>query len=301
MAEKRALHRGMRAHLALIALVICTGCSKTHHDEPTAEQTALKTTTGKKLTPEQEAKAEADGLELAKKKKAAELATPERTKTPTVGEWNAAPEAKAKGNDVGCEVKEVREWVRVSCRKKSPGGGDPTSVAIERGRNKETFTFATKGITSVVTPLLPGTDLLAKYSFSDVVWAVRLAWPKGEKRPVEFAHFVKTDDPPQKPLGAATCACFQKVNKGAKCEDADDKWQVVQQNPWCERTFANDCDSMIGCATGAPGARPKCPDGHLASITNYCLKVCKTTADCPQGFACEPYVDGEKSVCLENG
>ncbi|MBI2388498.1 MAG: hypothetical protein HYV09_02675 [Deltaproteobacteria bacterium] len=290
----------MRAYLPLLALLLCAACSKKEHAEPTAEETALKKSTGKKLTAEDEAKAAASAEELSKKKKkAAEAAAPERTKVPTLAEWNAAKEVEAKGNAVGCEVKEVREWVRVSCRKKSPGGGDPSGVAIERGRNKETFSFVGKGVTSVVTPLLPGTDLLAKYSWSDVVYAVRIAWKKDEGRPAAFAHFVKTDDRPEKPLGVATCDCFKKVNKGARCDDSDDRWMIVQQNPWCERSFAGDCETMIGCATGAPSAKPKCPAGHLASIANYCLKICETAADCPSGYTCDEYLDTK--ACFENG
>lgn len=240
----------------------------------------------------------------SKKKKppAEEVKAPERTKTPTVAEWNAASDVKAAGNEVNCEVRAVREWVRVSCRKPSPGGGKPTAVVVQRGKTKETFTYANNGVTSVVTPLLPGTDLEAKYSWSDVVYAVRMSWSKTEPRPDVFAHFVKTDDPPTKALGVAMCECYKKVNKG-KCVDGDEGWGMTSQNPWCESSYPDDCEKMIACGRSEPGAMPKCPSTHRVVYPgNFCSLKCKKDGDCPKGEKCEAiHGDDANMGCMEQG
>ncbi len=279
----------------LLALLLALSCSKA--ETKSDEASEKSSTESKKKKPDDDEKKkkpkaddeETDDKEAPKKtkKKKAEIVAPERTKTPTVAEWNGANDVKAAGNEVGCEVRAVREWVRVSCRKKSPGGGTPSGVVVEHGKSKDTFVFSSKGVTSVVAPLLPGTDLEAKYSWTDVVYAVSFRWHKDEERPDVFAHFVKTDDAPTKLLGQATCACFQKNHPGAKCDDTNPDFGIVNVNPWCESSYAKDCELLMGCATGSPGAMPKCPATHQVMYPgNFCTKKCKTTSDCGAGFTC---------------
>ena len=298
------MHR-MRT-LLLVALTLCA-CPK---DEPKkADEKSDKSEKAEKKKdddgdePKKKKVNDDDSDKPEKKKPATEaVKAPERTKTPTVAEWNAASDAKAAGNVVNCEVRAVREWVRVSCRKPSPGGGDPTAVVVQRGKTKETFTYANKGVTSVVTPLLPGTDLEAKYSFSDVVYAVRIAWNKTEARPDVFAHFVKTDDPPTKALGVAMCGCYQKIHKG-KCVDGDEGWGMTSQNPWCESSYSDDCGNMIACGRGEPGAMPKCPSTHhIVYPGNFCALKCKKDGDCAKGEKCEAILgDDARMGCTEAG
>lgn len=293
--------------LALTFLVLALGCSKTDKAEKTDETKAAskkddEAAPEKSAKKDKKAKDKADDEEAAPEKpakKKVEVAMPDRTKVPTLAEWNAATDAKVAGNDCNCEVRAVREWARVSCRKKSPGGGDPTGVAVERGKTKDTFVFASKSVASIVTPLLPGTDLEAKFSWSDVVYAVRVAWPKDHEKPESFVHFTKTDDPPQKPLGVATCECHKKQG-GKKCDDSDENWTITNQNPWCEQSYPKDCEKLIGCARGEPGAMPHCPSDHqLMYPGNYCLKKCKSAKDCDKGETCEPTPMDEKTkVCM---
>lgn len=245
-------------------------------------------------------KGDDDSAEAPTKKKK-DVAPPERTKTPTIAEWNAAKDVDADDNDANCEVRSVREWVRVSCRKKSPGGGDPTAVAVTSGKTKETFTFSGKGVESIVTPLLPGTRLLAKYSWSDVVYALRIEWPQGEERPAVFAHFAKTDDPPTKPVGLAMCECYKKAPYKGKCVDGDEGWSITSQNPFCEASYASDCEKMVACGRGEPGAMPTCPKGRvLVYPGNACAVECKKDADCAKGETCQDLPSGNgKKGCTE--
>jgi hypothetical protein len=300
-------------NLALLVALSLLGCPKDEAKKPSekSEEKAEKAEKKKDKADDDDSdepkkkkkKKSDDGEEPSEKKKPAEeVKAPERTKTPTVAEWNAASDVKAAGNVVNCEVRAVREWVRVSCRKPSPGGGTPTAVVVERGKNKETFVYANKGIASVVTPLLPGTDLEAKFSWTDVVYAVRFAWKKTEPRPDVWAHFVKTDDPPTKPIGVATCECYKKVSKG-KCDDSDMGWGMTSQNPWCEATFSSDCEKMVACGRSEPSAMPSCPSTHhLTYPGNYCVAKCKKDADCPKGHTCQSVMGDETRLgCFEDG
>ncbi len=228
--------------------------------------------------------------------------TVERSKAPTVAEWNAAADVETKGNEVGCEVRTVREWLRISCRKKSPTGGEPTAVWVARGKHKETLFFVAKGVTSMVTPFLPGTDMQALYSWSDVVYAADIVWPHGKDKPKVMASFHKSDEKPVEGIqSTGTCECFKQIYKKTKCDDNDDDWKITAVNHWCEATYAKQCQEMMECSRGEPGRWPKCPKGYTnAGMGHYCQKLCDD-GKCPAGFSC---VDGEiaaqgKKVCEE--
>lgn len=287
--------------LALTCLVVALGCSKTEPKPEKTEESAQKEEQAPKKNTKAKEKDESDDEAPKMKEKAKKtVEMPERTKVPTLAEWNAASDAKVVGNDCNCEVRTVREWARVSCRKKSPGGGDPSGVAVERGKTKDTYVFSSKGVASLVTPLLPGTDLEAKFSWTNVVYAVHVAWPKDHDKPETIARFTKTDDEPTKPLGVATCDCHKKQG-GKKCDDSDESWTITNQNPWCEASYAKDCEKMIACARGEPGAMPKCPSDHQVVYPgNFCAKKCKAASDCAKGQTCAEFPEGSgKMLCTE--
>ena len=245
-------------------------------------------------------KKKGDDKDEAKKPPPKDDPMPERTKVPSKADFDKVADAKARGNDVGCEVRAKDEWVRVSCRKPSSMGGKPTAVWVTRGKSKDTYLYANNGVTSVVAPLLPGTDLEAKFSWADVVYSVQIRWLKGQGKPDDVAHFLKTEDKPvTTTTTGATCTCFKKLHTGEKCEDSNPNWQIVSINPWCEMSWADDCDKLIGCATGAPGGAPKCPKGMLVVYPgNFCAKECKADSACAKGEKCleHPLMAG-KNIC----
>jgi hypothetical protein len=219
--------------------------------------------------------------------------TIERSKAPSVAEWNAGDTIDAGDDDVGCEVKGVREWVRVSCRKNSPGGGTPTDVQVLHGKSKETFVFVGAGVTSVVAPVIPGTDIEARFSWSDVVYHVDLYWPKGKAKPKTLVDFDKTDEAPTAPVGQKTCDCYKAQHPGGVCKDSDEGWTITSVNPYCESTYASDCEKLIECAHGEPGVSVKCPDGMvLAGMGQSCEPSCNG-GKCPDGLTC---VDGQMAA-----
>ena len=224
------------------------------------------------------------------------------SKPPTSQEWNDGDEIAAGDDDIGCEVKGVREWVRVSCRKKSPGGGAPSDVDVLRGKTKDTFVFVGNGVTSLVAPVVPGTDVEARFAWTDVVYHVELAWPKGKPKPKTLVDFDKTDESPTAALGDKTCSCYKKINPGAKCDDSDSGWSVTSSNPFCESTYVADCEKLVECARGEPGANPKCPQGYVLSGLGFsCAKECPDGQGCPAGQQCgvgDGAANG-KMICFE--
>jgi hypothetical protein len=114
----------------------------------------------------------------------------ERSKVPTVAEWNAVPReiSVARSTPLGCETKMVREWLRVSCRKDlgQPGNDKlPQSISDETGKTADTFTFAKPGqVTSVVTPVLRGRTYRAKFHWETKTQTLVVDWPSGAPRPV---------------------------------------------------------------------------------------------------------------------
>ncbi|MBL8742998.1 MAG: protein kinase, partial [Myxococcales bacterium] len=93
---------------------------------------------------------------------------PGRTPQPTDQEWAAAtPLANViNAKRLGCEAKQVREWVRVECDEKTVTAGSPTSVSVTKGGDKgDTFTTSESARTSLIYPHYDGQDLEATFAF----------------------------------------------------------------------------------------------------------------------------------------
>ena len=109
-----------------------------------------------------------------------------RSAVPTVAEWQAeTKEVGVKGSSkLNCETKMVREWLRISCRGKNDTGGEPKGVRITKGGGRgDTFTFASGGVASLVTPFVNGTDLAAEFEWTDKKMELVVSWPHGAPMP----------------------------------------------------------------------------------------------------------------------
>jgi hypothetical protein len=111
---------------------------------------------------------------------------------PTVEEWSGVGEVTVKGSSaLGCETKQVREWIRISCRGKSKSGGTPTGVTVDRGdKNKgDVFKFVSGGIVSLVFPFADGTDFAATFTWTDGSHQMVASWPHGSPTPAAVGEF----------------------------------------------------------------------------------------------------------------
>ncbi|MFO0548595.1 MAG: hypothetical protein U0271_09420 [Polyangiaceae bacterium] len=116
----------------------------------------------------------------------------DRSNPPTVDEWNAqTKEVTVTGSStLNCETKMVREWLRVSCRGKNKSGGTTNGVVVTKGDNKnDVFTFAGKGVSSLVVRFVEGVDLDATFSWTDGSHDLHVVWAKGSPEPAAKGKF----------------------------------------------------------------------------------------------------------------
>jgi hypothetical protein len=114
-----------------------------------------------------------------------------RSAVPTVEEWTKAPEVTVLGSDaLGCETKQVREWIRVSCKGESKERGKPTAVAITKGGGKgDTFTFASGGVASLIYPFYENQALEATFRWEKTSKGFKAEWPRGAPKPTAYGIF----------------------------------------------------------------------------------------------------------------
>jgi hypothetical protein len=121
---------------------------------------------------------------------------PGRTPVPAPDEYAAAREVTVKGSSaLHCETKMVREWLRVSCRGANDTGGTPTAVTVTRGDREETVLYAAGGVTSMITPVLEGTEIEALFSWTDKRHSLVVKWPAGRPKPIVLGEFLGAASP----------------------------------------------------------------------------------------------------------
>lgn len=126
-----------------------------------------------------------------------------RSAVPTVDEWTKASEVTVLGSDkLDCETKQVREWIRVSCKGESKERGKPTAVAITKGGGKgDTFTFASGGVASLIYPFYENQALEATFRWEKTSKTFKAEWPRGAPKPTAYGIFQGGDAhliPPKK-------------------------------------------------------------------------------------------------------
>ncbi|MCB9582904.1 MAG: hypothetical protein H6717_38045 [Polyangiaceae bacterium] len=170
----------------------------------------------------------------------------ERSKPPTVAEWNAASEITVRhSGPLGCETKRVREWLRVSCRTSGSSGPQIQTVSIREPTKKdpEYFTYENKGVASIVLPLRQGMN--AKIAFTWTQRGSRMltaTWPKGAPAPGIYFD--------------------QSANDGTAAKDG---------KPKCRDVCGGDRGFPMACETSGPCPKNfKCLDNHICICTIPC-------------------------------
>lgn len=115
-----------------------------------------------------------------------------KSAVPTMEEWTAqTKEVTVLGSSkLNCETKQVREWIRVSCRGKNDTGGEPTGVRVTKGGGRgEDFVFSNAGVASLVYRFVEGVSMEAEFTWSDKSKTLLIAWPRGAPEPPAKAIF----------------------------------------------------------------------------------------------------------------
>lgn len=106
---------------------------------------------------------------------------------PTTEEWNAVTrEVTVRGSSArNCETKMLREWLRVTCRKK--GGDVPTGVVTKQSAGQQAYVFNADGLASVVVQVVPAKEYKGTFSWTSNGSAksadLVVSWPGGAPRP----------------------------------------------------------------------------------------------------------------------
>ncbi len=116
----------------------------------------------------------------------------EKSKAPSEAEWAEAKDLESVPGNAGptaCEVRVVREWLRVGC--KAFGGDDnkkfkPEKSEIVSGKTAEITAEVKSGVGSVVLPLREGLKLdgLISYSAGGPKKVLSVEWAKGTDGPI---------------------------------------------------------------------------------------------------------------------
>jgi hypothetical protein len=136
-------------------------------------------------------------------------APPEKpSKPPTVAEWGAAQEIEVKNaKRLGCEVKSVREWLRVSCRTNADTAAQIKELRwIEPSDKPHDFYDLTKPgvLASIVFPIRHETKARVEFVWTALSRVLTVSWTPGTPQPlVYFSGDAPVDL--SKPLCTAVC------------------------------------------------------------------------------------------------
>ena len=286
----RARVNRRRCVIALVAAssLLLSGCDKkkapVERESKTAE-TSKAADVGK---------TEAKGKAEAKKR----FAVPGRSAVPSLAEWNAVTkEVTVKGSGaLNCETKMVREWLRVSCRGTNDSGGKPTRVRVVFGGGPGTLSFASGGVTSLVTRFVEGLKLRADFSWTDKSHPLTLSWPRGTAMPVVLGAFKGAQSPLDRLEQGVSdkardyaCRCFAKnISPPGTPPPTKEECRETTVNEDCYHTFSSedDCINYGKCALGEASHMPRCRPGYVQVFINRCAKSCDSGEDCPKGDPC---------------
>lgn len=162
-----------------------------------------------------------------------------KSKVPTVKEWKEAPVAAIRNaRSLWCEVKVVREWLRVSCRSAEMAPNQVEKVFTDGTPVGEVYTFNGERVASAVVAVRPGTDMRLTYTWSK--WGERtlsVKYPKDAATPqIGFDR-----GGPKGKAGAPLCddVCFMRwhhksditcstpCGEGFRCEVWRDSGELV--------------------------------------------------------------------------
>jgi len=108
---------------------------------------------------------------------------------PAAQEWaGATPANVANAGAAGCEVKQLREWIRVACGFAGRDSGAPVDINITRQGTREAMKTAT-GATTLVYPWEAGQNLEAVFSWEKQTRGFTANWPAGSPPPAAVGMF----------------------------------------------------------------------------------------------------------------
>lgn len=221
---------------------------ETDEEEDEEEASAKPSATGEAPKPTETAPAPAPTPTPTQPAPAAPAA---RTLKPADTDWDLPSTATATivgGTPIGCEAKEIKEWVRVLCKGVDATRGTPSAVIIDEGAvENETFASATQGTATLIYSYIEGRNVKATFAWTKEKRGYTAEWVQGQAKPASRGVFNPTAE---------------------KLEDTT------------VNAFAIECRSDSAC-----GAGRKCCAGIGAHCRTSCTgntarQVCTSDAEC---------------------
>lgn len=214
-----------------------------------------------------------------------------RTWLPTTEEWQLYPEIEVKGSTrAACETVAVDEWLRVACRRAT--GLVPTGISIQNGGHGDVGVLVTADGATLVAPVLAGETLNAMVQWQSHVQLLTVS--RDDKGLWQGELGVRTTPGVAFENAAADsklCACYRGQKRDLHCASADRSTCTNtcenihgSASAACFATYADDCDLLVRCAQGDPGAPPRCPANQaIAGGLAQCRVLCSAQKPCDNG------------------
>jgi lysophospholipase L1-like esterase len=203
------------------------------------------------------------------------VAASERSPVPMPEVFKQAREVIVRGSSaLGCETKQVREWLRVVCSRTETAR--PLAIEIEEDDGQEALAMAMPGQVSLVIPVVPGRAFAGTISWTDRTAVLRVRWPAGAAAPeLAFDQPVKRARPDldptprgwnmafRSPVERAICDCWQTVFGGERYTSRDEVFTCSgaygAADDACVQTYyrtARRCPELLACTRRDPASPP---------------------------------------------
>ena len=197
---------------------------------------------------------------------------PGRSRVPPPETWTQLLSGEvAVVGSAGCPVtKKYREWLYIRCVPAHRSAPRAVGLEILEGGLGDALSWVSDGEMTLVAPIPPGSQLEARFSWSDgkskrlrVVWDAAGAAPELSMTPDDGP----VAKPPGEPRAAErVCACYRALHPGASCGAL-----IANADASCLQTYEAECPQLLACAQGDALFPPRCAEGfHNAGASLHC-------------------------------
>ena len=217
-----------------------------------------------------------------------------RSAVPSAWEWERSTERVVKGSSAaGCETKQIREWLKVTCLKGKEWA--PAGVEVVAGGEGDAHGISGGDTAVVLAPVVVGKNVRARFYWQTHTQDLIVQWPAdAEQATVQFEARQPKSTPP------VVSDVDQAQILRHLCED------IGGPRPYCGLMYGATepgCDKLeregpADCLRAQPAFAPVCEPGFApAFATLRCRRLCDVDRPCGPSEQCVPWQGS--AACLE--
>lgn len=240
-----------------------------------------------------------------------------RSYVPSDAEWANVTEVGVTGSSAaGCETKQVREWLKVACLKKT--GRTPTGVEVLRGGEGDAHALYAERSAVLLAPVLRGKHVDVRFFWAEQTQDLSIDWPATADAP-KIAFGTSTpatkEKHPSLSVDERNALCWLTPSYRCSIDGACD---TAEERMYCDTMYGALDD---GCAATCKGAKTGFADPYSASscfkrclqaqpevlpvcaaneahafATQRCRPICDADRPCAANEVCLPWQDGGACV-----